>query len=112
MVRNASFQAIEELAKAIEMLSPEKFEKMMSFLHSPAGQQVRTNNHVERANRKLRYFEKVRYKWRRRRSIVRFLLLSLRHWRQAHPDGQPLAPRQNPTSKAKPSSNNTCALSG
>ena len=112
LVRNASFQAIEELAKAIEMLSPEKFEKMMSFLHSPAGQQVRTNNHVERANRKLRYFEKVRYKWRRRRSIVRFLLLSLRHWRQAHPNGQPHAPRRNLTSKAKPSSNNTYALSG
>jgi len=110
LARTASFQAIPELAKAIEMLSPEKFDTMMSFLHSEAGQQVRTNNHVERANRKLRYFEKVRYKWRRRRSIVRFLLLSLQRWRQERPNGK--TPTRNPTNKAKPSSNNTHALSG
>jgi hypothetical protein len=41
---------------------------------------VRTNNHVERCNRKLRYWEKVRYKWRRRRTLVRFLVLALDHW--------------------------------
>ncbi len=59
------------------MLGPEKFDKMMAFLHSPAAQRVRTNNHVERTNRRLRYFEKVRYKWRRRRTIVRFVVLAL-----------------------------------
>jgi hypothetical protein len=112
LARAASFQAIPELAKAIEMLSPEKFEKMMSFLHSAAGQQVRTNNHVERANRKLRYFEKVRYKWRCRRSIVRFLLLSLQRWWQEHPNGTSNAPTRNPTDKVKCSSNRTYALSG
>lgn len=112
LTRTASFQAIPELEKAIEMLSPEKFEKMTSFLHSVAAQQVRTNNHVERANRKLRYFERVRYKWRRRRSIVRFLLLSLQQWRQEHPRGQPDAPTRNPTSTAKRSSTRTYALSG
>lgn len=109
---NALFQAVPELAKAIEMLSPEKFDKMMSFLHSPVGQQIRTNNHVERANRKLRYLEKVRYKWRRRRSIVRFLLLSLQRWRQQHPKGPPPAPSSTPKNKAKPKHNNTYALSG
>ena len=31
---------------------------------------MRTNNHVERVNRKLRYEEKARYKWRKRRTIV------------------------------------------
>ena len=77
LVRNAAFQAIPELAKALQMLSPEKFEKMMAFLYSPLGRRLRTNNHVERTNRKLRFFEKTRYKWRRRRSIIRFLLLSL-----------------------------------
>jgi hypothetical protein len=35
-------------------------------LRGPARRRVRvrTNNHVERCNRKLRYLEKVRYKWR------------------------------------------------
>lgn len=45
-------------------------------------QVLRTNNHVERTNRKLRFFEKSRYKWRRRRSIVRFVLLAFDHWRK------------------------------
>ena len=35
---------------------------------------------MERCNRKLRYWEKVRYKWRRRRTLVRFLVLALDHW--------------------------------
>jgi hypothetical protein len=112
LVRTASFQAIPELVKAIEMLTPEKFDKMMSFLHSPAGQKVRTNNHVERANRKLRYFEKVRYKWRRRRSIVRFLLVSLHRWRREHPTSEANAPSRTPKNTAKPSPNNAYALSG
>jgi hypothetical protein len=58
---------------------------------------VRTNNHVERANRRLRYFEKVRYKWRRRRTIVQFVVLALDRWwqrqapaRAAQPAGQPI----------------------
>ena len=56
---------------------------MIAFLRSPVGQRVRTNNHVERTNRQLRLFEKVRYKWRRRRSIVRFVLLAIqRGWAQ------------------------------
>jgi transposase-like protein len=108
LARTERFQAIPELAKAIEMLSPEKFEKMMSFLHSAAGRQVRTNNHVERANRKLRHFEKVRYKWRRRRSIVRFLLLAIQRWWHEHPS----TPARNPTNKAKRSSKSSYILSG
>ena len=32
---------------------------MMVFLRSPQAQRVRTNNHVERTNRRLRYFEKA-----------------------------------------------------
>ncbi|WP_178132556.1 hypothetical protein [Limnoglobus roseus] len=53
---------------------------MMTFLHSPVAKRVRTNNHVERTNRRLRHFEKVRYKWRRRRTIVRFIVLALERW--------------------------------
>ena len=49
----------------------------MAYLNSPVGQRVRTNNHVERTNRMVRFFEKVRYKWRRRKTLVRFLVLKL-----------------------------------
>jgi hypothetical protein len=63
-------------------LSLDKFTKMIAFLRNPAAQKVRTNNHVERCNRKLRYWEKVRYKWRRRRTLVRFLVLAMDAWWQ------------------------------
>lgn len=46
-------------------------------------ERVRTNNHVERTNRMFRFLEKVRYKWRRRRTLVRFVVLTLdRIWSQ------------------------------
>lgn len=82
LVKTAEFLAHEDLAKALAMLDPEKFDKMIAYLHSPSGKQVRTNNHVERTNRRLRHFEKVRYKWRRRRTIVRFIVLALDRWRK------------------------------
>ena len=112
LVRTASFQAIPELAQAMQMLSPEKFDKMMAFLHSPASRRLRTNNHVERANRKLRYFEKVRYKWRRRRSIVRFLLLALHRWWQQHPQAPTSSRSRKPTNNTTISPDDTYALSG
>jgi hypothetical protein len=81
LFRNTLYAADPDLAQALTMLAPEKFEKMIAFLRSPVGQRVRTNNHVERTNRQLRLFEKVRYKWRRRRTIVRFVLLVIqRQW--------------------------------
>jgi hypothetical protein len=58
------------LAEALGLLKGEKFDKGVAFLECPSGQGVRTNNHVERANRKLRFDEKVRYKFRSRRSVV------------------------------------------
>jgi len=82
LATDPEFLADPALARALAMLSPEKFDKLIAYLHSPAGQRVRTNNHVERVNRRLRYFEKVRYKWRRRRTIVRFIVLALDRWRQ------------------------------
>jgi hypothetical protein len=80
--RNATFQAIPELAAALEVLEERKFRKMVAFLRGPANRRVavRTNNHVERCNRKLRWWEKIRYKWRRRRTLVRFLVLALDRW--------------------------------
>jgi transposase-like protein len=96
---NAQYQAIPELKSALDMLAKEKFRKMIAFLRSPLARRVRTNNHVERCNRKLRYWEKVRYKWRRRRTLVRFVVLALDHWWQ-----QALRPkkRRRPSRSAKP----------
>jgi len=82
LANKADYQAFPDLVRALAMLKPKKFAKMIAYLHSPARKRVRTNNHVERVNRKVRYFEKVRYKWRRRRTIVRFVVLALDRWRQ------------------------------
>jgi hypothetical protein len=83
LIANRSFLGVPELAKAIGALTAEKFTKMIAFLRSPACRRVRTNNHVERVNRKLRYEEKARYKWRSRRTTVRSLVLLLdRYWKQ------------------------------
>jgi transposase-like protein len=84
LVRDATFRSVPELAKALEQLSEEKFPRIMAYLNSPAGQRVRTNNHVERTNRMIRLLEKVRYKWRRRKTLVRFVVLRLDHiWSRA-----------------------------
>ena len=77
IVRDAAFQAVPELAKAMEQIDEEKFAKLMAYLKSPVSRRVRTNNHVERTNRMIRFLEKVRYKWRRRKSLVRFVVLKL-----------------------------------
>lgn len=89
LVKNPEFLADADLAQALEMLTPAKFDKMIAYLHSPAGQRVRTNNHVERVNRRLRYFEKVRYKWRRRRTIIRFIVLAIDRWYRQHGQYRP-----------------------
>lgn len=72
-----AFQAVPELVAILKLLRPEKFTKVIAFLRQPVGRRVRTNNHVERVNRRLRYWEKVRYKWRRQRTLVRFVVLML-----------------------------------
>jgi hypothetical protein len=77
LLKKASYQEVPELVKAMGLLEGEKFDKMVAFLECSEGARVRTNNHVERANRKLRYDEKVRYKFRSERSLDRFLRLRL-----------------------------------
>jgi Transposase len=77
LLKKASYQEVPELVQALGLLKKEKFDKMVAFLECSQGARVRTNNHVERANRKLRYDEKVRYKFRSRRSLERFLCLRL-----------------------------------
>jgi hypothetical protein len=77
LLKKAEYQQVPELEAAMGLLDKEKFDKMIAFLERPVGQQVRTNNHVERTNRKLRFDEKVRYKFRSWRSLDRFLRLRL-----------------------------------
>jgi hypothetical protein len=84
LLKKESYQEVPELVEAMGLLKKEKFDKMVAFLESPTGERVRTNNHVERANRKLRFDEKVRYKWRSRRSLDRFLRLRLGHLALLH----------------------------
>jgi transposase-like protein len=86
VMRDPSFRAVPELAKAMEQLDEERFSKLMAYLRNPVSQRVRTNNHVERTNRLFRFLEKVRYKWRRRRTLVRFVVLRLdRVWSERTP---------------------------
>lgn len=72
------------LSKALKMLSKPKMHQLLAYLDQPLSKRkkVRTNNHIERCNRKIRYLEKVRYKWRRPRTIIRHILLQFKYWLQ------------------------------
>ena len=48
-----------------------------ALLNKTVSRRVRTNHHVVRTNRTIRFFEEVRYKWRRRKMPVRFVVLRL-----------------------------------
>lgn len=92
-VRSPEFAAVPELVRAMGMLGAEKSAKMIAFPSSPAGRRVRTDNHVERTDRALRHLEKVRYKRRRRRTIVRFVALTIdRRWARGR-----LGPPESPS---------------
>lgn len=82
MRRNKSYRKNDHLRKALEVLDKQNMVKLLYYLDRPSStrSKVRTNNHVERCNRVLRYLEKVRYKWRRRRTIVRHILLQFANW--------------------------------
>lgn len=90
LLKKQSYQEVPELVKAMGLLEGDKFDKMVVFLEGSQGARVRTNNHVERANRKLRYDEKVRYKFRSERSLDRFLRLRLDRLARQASNGRPL----------------------
>jgi len=96
IVRHSDFQAVPELVKALDQLSAEKFPKVMAYLKNPLSRRVRTNNHVERTNRMFRFLEKVRYKWRRRKTLVRFVVMKLdalwTHWSPPEAKAKTLPP--------------------
>jgi transposase-like protein len=102
IVRDQAFRAVPELVKAMEQLDEEKFAKLMAYLKNPVSQRVRTNNHVERTNRKIRLLEKVRYKWRSRRTLVRFVVLTLDSiWRERTTTEAKATERSTPTGPSK-----------
>lgn len=82
MRRNNTYLANSDLQKALDILCKENMRKLLCYLDEPPElrSRIRTNNHVERCNRKIRYLEKVRYKWRKRRTIVRHILLQFDTW--------------------------------
>jgi hypothetical protein len=74
---NKEYAKDADLKRAMGKLRREKFSKATVYLNWTHRTKLRTNNHVERMNRVVRLKEKVRYGWRKRRSVVRFLVLSL-----------------------------------
>jgi transposase-like protein len=107
LLRNEAYQEVPELREAMKALEAGKYKKAVAFAYSQAADKVRTNNHVERANRSFRFAEKSRYKWRRRKWVVRFVLLMLdRCWRaatlaqQQHDQATSAEKQQPPPSKA------------
>jgi hypothetical protein len=102
LLKKAEYQQVPELEQALGLLGKDKFDKMIAFLESPAGQQQRTNNHVERTNRQLRFDEKVRYKFRSRRSLDRFLCLRLDRLRRQSSPAQPRPASARAYSKTSP----------
>jgi transposase-like protein len=86
---NEAYQEVPELKEVLEWLDEEKYNKTQAFHKQPPWERQKTNNHVERTNRRLRFDEKTRYKWRKRKSIVRFVLLRIsRHTPQPKTHGQ------------------------
>jgi hypothetical protein len=84
LCHDSKYQGVRELVEALDLLAGPKLAKAMAFVQQPAEIQVRTNNHVERLNRRLRFAEKVRYRWRKRKCVVRWVVLLLDVcWQQA-----------------------------
>jgi hypothetical protein len=98
---NPQYQQVPELQEAMKALEGEKYEKTQAFLSGPPGKREKTNNHVERLNRKLRLLEKARYKWRSGKSLLRWVILKVsRH--TPKPKAQPGQPAQAPPGIAQP----------
>jgi hypothetical protein len=84
LCHDPKYQGVREPVEASELSAEPKLTKAMAFLGQPAGSRVRTNNHAERMNRRLRFAGKVRYRWRERKWAVRWVVLLLDvRWRQA-----------------------------
>jgi transposase len=109
LLRNEKYQAVPELVEAMEMLATGKFKKAVAFVYSPAGEKIRTNNHVERSNRRIRFTEKMRYKWRRRKWVLRFVLLALDRWWREVAAAEPAIEKAAPRKQRSPAASSTAA---
>ena len=90
-----------ELVKAMEQVEEGKFRKLTAYLRSPLGRRMRTNHHVERTNRMFRFLEEVRYRWRWRKTLVRFVVLTPDEiWRRWSPAGPEAATAARPAQRA------------
>lgn len=88
MVNNAQYQANSFLAKALQKVRKDVFEKMIVCL---GWENVdRTNHHVERNNRVFRMLQKTRYKRRKTHTIEKALELELYARLVVHPLYAPL----------------------
>jgi hypothetical protein len=92
MRSNKSYLSSVHLQRALDVLTKQNMIKLLNYLEEPSSirSKVRTNNHVERCNRVLRYLEKVRYKWRRRKTIVRHILLQFAIWMKRKENKAPI----------------------
>jgi Transposase len=99
---DARYQQVHELVEGLELLAEPKLTKMMAYLGQPAERQVRTNNHVERMNRRLRFAEKVRYRWRRQKWVVRWVVLLLDVWWRERAEEASPAAAPDPASERSP----------
>ena len=77
ILHDPMYRGVPELVEAMGQLDDVRFPELRAYLKNPLCQRVRTNNHVERTNRMVRLLEKVRSKWRRRRTLVRFVVVTL-----------------------------------
>src|SRR5262249_3059874 len=75
--KDPKYQGVRELVGALDLLAEPKLAKVLAFVQQPDGVRLRTHNHVERMNRRLRFAEKVRYRWRKRKWVVRWVVLLL-----------------------------------
>jgi len=89
------------LVEALDLLAEPKLTRVMAFVQTPKRQRQRTNNQVERMNRRLRFAERVRYRWRKRRWVVRWVVLLLDVCWQESTEEKASRPRTR--SPAKPS---------
>jgi len=101
--RDPKYQGVCELVKALDMLAEPKLTRVMAFVQTAQRKRQRTNNHVERMNRQLRFAEKVRYRWRKRRWVVRWVVLLLDVcWKKAAEATAASAPKQSHAERSLP----------
>lgn len=100
--KDPKYRGVRELVEALDLLAEPKLAKVMAFVQQPSAAQVRTNNHVERLNRRLRFAEKVRYRWRKRKWVVRWVVLLLDVCWQRARGATAAAPRTMPRGQRSP----------